>query len=270
MKNASKIAALIIFLLWTSLAMAADVSKFHFLAAEKQLSIATDEVSAGYYSTTTLHAVDTDLAAGNIKKPVNIFGIVGTYEGGGGSSYGLPKTGNQPDYPPGTPFYAGDDCSYATPEALKDVGYPRGTGSWAKYNTARFTTAEPVAGEVVVIDNATGLMWVSDGNSAGCYNGSTRNWTQAIDFAEGLTFAGYDDWRLPNIIELQSIVDYGRYNPPINPTYFPNTKNTYYFSSTTDFELTSWAWAVHFIKGRLTYDNGKGNAYYVRPVRGGR
>lgn len=46
----------------------------------KTLSAANDTVSAGYYAATTLSAVDTDLAAGNIKKDVVVFGITGTYD----------------------------------------------------------------------------------------------------------------------------------------------------------------------------------------------
>ena len=42
------------------------------------LSNANDNVAAGYYAATTLRTVDADLAAANIKKDVNIFGVVGT------------------------------------------------------------------------------------------------------------------------------------------------------------------------------------------------
>ena len=43
----------------------------------KTLSEATTTVEAGYYDATTLNAVDPDLATGNIKKDVNIFGVAG-------------------------------------------------------------------------------------------------------------------------------------------------------------------------------------------------
>ena len=43
----------------------------------KTLDPANDTVTAGYYAATTLHAVDTDLIAGNIKSGVTIFGIAG-------------------------------------------------------------------------------------------------------------------------------------------------------------------------------------------------
>jgi hypothetical protein len=36
------------------------------------------------------------------------------------------------------------------------------------------------------------------------------NWQQALNWAENLEYAGYSDWRLPNVKELQSIVDYTR------------------------------------------------------------
>ena len=256
------------FFLLISCAVPANATTLHFGAAERQLSSATDEVSGGYYNTATLHAVDADIAEGNIKNTVNIFGITGTYESaGGGTNHGLSKTGQQPGLPSGTPFAAGDDASYADP-AANDVGYPRGAGSWANYNATRFTTAEPVAGQVVVTDNATGLMWVYNANGAGCFSGGTKTWTQAITSAESLTFAGYSDWRLPNINELISIVDYGRYNPAITPNYFRNTKAAYYWSSTTYTSNSGFAWYIEFYNG---YASGvtKANSYYVRPVRGG-
>jgi hypothetical protein len=36
------------------------------------------------------------------------------------------------------------------------------------------------------------------------------NWEQALRWAEGLQYAGHSDWRLPDIKELHSIVDYTR------------------------------------------------------------
>ncbi|HNQ69390.1 MAG TPA: DUF1566 domain-containing protein, partial [Bacteroidales bacterium] len=55
-----------------------------------------------------------------------------------------------------------------------------------------------------ITDNATGLMWMQDDNGTGVL------WDAALDYAENFEFAGYDDWRLPNVKELQSIVDYTR------------------------------------------------------------
>ncbi len=44
------------------------------------LNPANDTVGAGYYAATTLSAVDADLAVGNIKTGVDIFGFTGTYD----------------------------------------------------------------------------------------------------------------------------------------------------------------------------------------------
>ncbi|PLW93394.1 MAG: hypothetical protein C0592_06295 [Marinilabiliales bacterium] len=59
-------------------------------------------------------------------------------------------------------------------------------------------------GDGTVTDNATGLMWTKDDNGSGVL------WETALSYAEASTTAGYNDWRLPNVKELQSIVDYSR------------------------------------------------------------
>lgn len=57
-------------------------------------------------------------------------------------------------------------------------------------------------GDGTITDNATGLMWQKADSGAG------MDWDNALTYAENMTLAGYDDWRLPNVKELQSIVDY--------------------------------------------------------------
>lgn len=79
--------------------------------------------------------------------------------------------------------------------------------------------------------------------------------------------AGHDDWRLPNLTELQSIVDYGRDDPSIDPVF--GAVSDYYWTSDTYTTTPALAWVVHFVHGH-TVDFGKSNRYYVRPVRSGR
>lgn len=59
----------------------------------------------------------------------------------------------------------------------------------------------------------------------------TRTWQNALKYCEGLALAGHTDWRLPNVRELLSIVDYGRYDPSIDPI-FGAVSNVYCSSST--------------------------------------
>ena len=95
-------------------------------------------------------------------------------------------------------------------------------------------------GDGTISDLSTGLMWqLSD-------DGHTRDWGEALTYVESLELAEYDDWRLPNIKELQSIVDYSKSlqttdTPAIDnlfeltPIKDPNGEKNYgyYWSSTT-------------------------------------
>ncbi|MBU4055376.1 MAG: DUF1566 domain-containing protein, partial [Proteobacteria bacterium] len=60
-------------------------------------------------------------------------------------------------------------------------------------------------GDGTVTDTETGLMWQKDEAGA-------MSWQNALTHCETMDLAGYDDWRLPNRNELQSIVDYTRSN----------------------------------------------------------
>jgi len=103
-------------------------------------------------------------------------------------------------------------------------------------------------------------------------------WANAITNCAALNagagYGGYTDWRLPNIKELQSIVNYGNVSPAIGETTgggeepFTNTQSFNYWSSTTYADYTGIAWYVYFGTGDVYLDD-KTSSYYVRPVRGG-
>jgi len=106
-------------------------------------------------------------------------------------------------------------------------------------------------------------MWQQD-TAPGYYT-----WQQALSYCESLTLAKYADWRLPNKNELQSIVDYSRYDPAINTTYFPSTESSFYWSSTTYACCPNSACFVNFDDGYF-YGYDKSSTYcYVRAVRSG-
>jgi hypothetical protein len=121
-----------------------------------------------------------------------------------------------------------------------------------------------------VTDIVTGLMWAKDGIGAGCNGGVSLDWTNALNWAHGLTFASYSDWRLPNMTELYSVVleNIGQGAPYINKTFFPNTRSFSYWSSTTNTYDTTNAIYVYFTSG-MASETYKTASYYVRAVRGG-
>lgn len=68
-------------------------------------------------------------------------------------------------------------------------------------------------GDGTLTDHATGLMWMQEDSGhlkAGPSRDGRMDWPQALAWAQGLSYAGHTDWRLPNAKELQSIVDYQR------------------------------------------------------------
>ncbi len=88
-----------------------------------------------------------------------------------------------------------------------------------------------------VTDNQTGLIWMrcSVGKS---WDGSTCtgtatlvNWKTALETAENFVFAGADNWRLPNIKELTSIMEFSCSAPALNENIFPNNTASIYYSS---------------------------------------
>lgn len=112
-----------------------------------------------------------------------------------------------------------------------------------------------------VSDGATGLMWQDDAN-ASTYRAT---WQGAIDYCEALTLGGYDDWRLPNINELKSIVDRSGVSPAMKEG-FVNTGTGAYWSGTPHEGNRSYAWGVRFRSGNV-YGHYKGDSYYVRCVQ---
>lgn len=113
-----------------------------------------------------------------------------------------------------------------------------------------------------VTDLLTGLMW----KQVPLIDSVT--WEQALIDAEGLSFAGYADWRLPDIKELQSINDEGLINPSINISSFTGIKIGNYWSSTTLPNQTSKAWYLDTHFGVTTYLE-KTNKNYIVCVRNG-
>ncbi|MEW6078530.1 MAG: DUF1566 domain-containing protein [Thermodesulfobacteriota bacterium] len=132
-----------------------------------------------------------------------------------------------------------------------------------------------------VTDDNTGLVWLqrtADVNNDGMIDDRDQlNWQEALAWCESLVYAGHDDWRLPTIKELATIVDLSRQNPAIDTGYFPDTVASGYWTSTSASQLPGCAWKIDFAYGNSTYfgesgdlfEYSKSSEFYVRPVRGG-
>lgn len=130
----------------------------------------------------------------------------------------------------------------------------------------RFT----VSGDCVT-DSLTGLMWARNGNLAG----GTRTWQGALDYAAALDsgggLCGYSDWRLPNVNELESLVNAEQANSAIwlNDQGFTNVQANWYWSSSSNASYTTLAWTVYMRYGYVDSLNKSDYSYYVWPVRAG-
>ncbi len=150
--------------------------------------------------------------------------------------------------------------SYGT----RDDGALKNGAAWP---TPRFTDNN----NGTVTDKLTGLIWMKNATAFG-----QKTWADALSAANGLASgsAGLTDgskagdWRLPNVRELQSLVDYGRSSPSFSgvPPFTGVQYNHYYWSSTN---FGGSAWYVDFNMGGVYY-NGSLALYYVWCVRGGR
>lgn len=116
-------------------------------------------------------------------------------------------------------------------------------------------------GDGTITDNLTMLMWQKSPPAA------ELSWEQALSTAEGLSLAGFDDWRLPNIKELFSIHDPARSNPASDPMFGLGAAAKYWSSTSIPGQQGVKAWYFDSRFGITTYDF-KTVAHPVMLVRG--
>jgi len=114
----------------------------------------------------------------------------------------------------------------------------------------------------LVIDKNTGLMWQDNIDSKTI----RKNRKDAKQYCRSLVFAGYDDWYLPRIKELKSIVDEKRFDPAIK-VGFKNVVSDHYWSSSPNLSDIMNVLNIDFKSGK-TYNNTRIGKCYVRCVRG--
>jgi len=123
-----------------------------------------------------------------------------------------------------------------------------------------------------VTDKITGLIWLKDADTFG-----PVSWEQALSYARNLASGHYGlsdgsakgDWRLSNIRELLSLIDYGTFTPIIphhNP--FNNVKAAIYWTSTTLAPAPLLAWMMTLAIGPTVFDVKTSPGNRMWPVRG--
>ncbi|WP_421900741.1 DUF1566 domain-containing protein [Maridesulfovibrio sp.] len=138
---------------------------------------------------------------------------------------------------------------------IKGYGKKDPRGRKSKY--IRYVRGNPDYGKNIYIDRkdgtiedkATGLIWQQSDSI------KKLNWEEALSYCEKLTHAGRNDWRLPNVKELQSIVDYSRSpktsgTAAIDPIFKITDKESYYWSSTTHMDGPKPSHASYVAFGR--------------------
>lgn len=125
-----------------------------------------------------------------------------------------------------------------------------------------------------VTDSQTGLMWKRC--LEGQYNVDcqgyifTMPWHTALSNAKQSTFGGYTDWRLPTVQELETIVEQNCKNPAINQEVFPNTNNSFVWSSSQRITRKYYfAWGIDFSDGDsyLDFQVADNGVRLVRSIR---
>ncbi len=139
------------------------------------------------------------------------------------------------------------------------------------------------SGDGTVTDNTTGLMWEKLSDEGDVHDRDAfYTWDDAfaskVATLNSGNFAGHNDWRLPNLLELHTLVNLGEFNPATFSVF--NTACTTgcaattcsctwttYWSATTSGNSTGNAWAVYSYDGH-TLIVPKGASQQVRAVRG--
>lgn len=126
-----------------------------------------------------------------------------------------------------------------------------------------------------IVDQGTSLMWLTcvlglTGN--GCSEGAPTEltWAEALTQVPVLNekggIAGHQDWRLPNVRELASILEQQCVAPALNTAIFKNSPPTQVWTSSPYHFYTHYSWYVDFGNGAVNYDE-RIRAKGVRLVR---
>jgi len=178
--------------------------------------------------------------------------------GGSGALGDIRMTGYDHTNPGSTYMTAIAGPQYKLPDTGQTNSYTNTVGEDNDYliNPPSFIIND----SVTVTDNNTLLMWQRQDD------GNRRTWADAEPYCSGLSLGGQSDWRIPEIHELQTIVDFGN-SVHLDATYFTGTDSTGYYWSTNYLGSGGNAWFMRVGHGTVG-DLGKTNTQFTRCVRG--
>lgn len=115
----------------------------------------------------------------------------------------------------------------------------------------------------IVLDRLTGLYWMRRADLAG----GPVNWTEALVAVAALNReAGPGKWRLPNVNELESLVDCDSHAPALSSAHPFEAVQSGYWSSTTSLFESDWAWALYLDKGAIGVGQKRGRHFHAWAV----
>ncbi len=118
-----------------------------------------------------------------------------------------------------------------------------------------------------VKDNETGLIWLKNADIVD----RATDWQTVFDFVDRMNSEGLygcNDWRVPGIVELESITDMDRHSPALPAGYPFTSVQHYYWSSTTSMYDRNYAWVLYMIDGAVGVGYKPLTEFYLWPVRG--
>jgi len=126
-------------------------------------------------------------------------------------------------------------------------------------NPPHHNTGPYTATKHTVMDQGTGLEWQKKDT------GILHTWQDALGYCEELSLDSKEDWRLPDIRELKSLVDYSRYYPA-TAAAVPCQSATYWSATTFADDSNTSAWSTFFGNGDDIWKT-KSESHHVRCVR---
>jgi len=185
---------------------------------------------------------------------------------------------------------AQQDCSHGRDLTNNDDSDGHAGFSYTKLDANGNALSASASSWSCVRDNVTGLVWEVKTDDDGIHDKDNTyrwggigaeqygtvfydDWDVLVNGTNSESLCGFSDWRVPEIDELESIVNFNRFNPAIDSVFFPDTRASHFWSSSASAYGSRYAWYVGFGYGNSNYyyyrNYGRHAARHVRLVRGG-